>query len=72
METEVICIYAQHTNMAGRRAWKADPTEENDDVILADLTKEEVERFERLAALSGAGSDLFYRRCASTVTDALA
>jgi hypothetical protein len=69
--TEVIGIYAQHTHMAGNRAHRWEPGDDNDDMFPADVTEAAAERFEALAKVSGAGSDLFYMRCAATVREAL-
>ena len=70
--TEVIGIYVEHARMAGERAYRWEPGDDNDDVFPVDVTEAEAERFDALSRVSGAGTDLFYMRCAQTVRDALA
>lgn len=69
MAVEVIYIYDEHSNLAGHRCYK--DAEDRDDVNQHDVTVAEYKRLRRLSRIAGAGRDLYLRRCARAVIDAL-
>lgn len=65
---ETIAIYAEHCTRAGNRCYKDEP---GDDATFHPVTVEEYKRLRRAARHAPAGRDLYLRRAARAVMDAL-
>ena len=72
-----IAIYNQNCVMAGRQfhpdlraVTMEEVAENNADVTVYRVSKAQVRRFRAMAKTAGAGTDLFYLRCAETMEDA--
>lgn len=73
-----IAIYAQHTTLAGRwaRAWDPDTDDaESDDFMVYEGTRDEIladaDAADERAAGAGAGDDVFWRRVARSLREAV-
>lgn len=73
-----IAIYAQHTTLAGRwaRGWDADTDDaESDDYIVFEGARDEIladaDAADERASQSGAGDDVYWRRVARSLREAV-
>jgi len=73
-----IAIYAQHTTLAGRwdQDWDPDTDDaESDDYMVYEGTREQIlehaDAADERAAQSGAGDDVFWRRVARSLREAM-
>ena len=71
-----IAVYAEHCTMAGQRNWKAEDegrkeTEDNADVLWVRASRAEARIYRKMAKTAGAGRDLYFRRIAETIEEAI-
>lgn len=67
-----IAIFNQQCTRGGERSLKAESEDNHgDDYLWEEVSEENAAAFDKLAAGAGAGSDLFYARCARTIREAL-
>lgn len=77
MSNHTIAIYAQHTPSAGRwaSAWDPETDAESDDYIVYEGTRDEIiadaNAADERAAQSGAGDDVYWRRVARSLRQAM-
>ena len=77
MNDYTIAIYDQHTTLAGRWAWDWDPETdaESDDYLVYEGTREQIladaDAADERATQSGAGDDVFWRRVARSLREAM-
>ncbi len=78
MSEYTVAIYDQHTTLAGRwaLAWDPDTDDaESDDYIVYEGTRDEIladaNAADERAAQSGAGDDVFWRRVARSLREAM-
>jgi hypothetical protein len=70
--TQTIAVYAEHCTRSGQRYYRANADDlNNDDVLRLDVTVDEYKRLRRASRKAGAGRDIFLRRCARSVMEAL-
>ncbi len=72
-----IAIWDQHTASAGRwaRGWDADTDAQSDDYMVYEGSREQIladaDAADELASLSGAGNDIFWKRVARSLRQAV-
>jgi len=72
-----IAIYAQHHSSAGRwaRGWDEDTDAQSDDYLVYEGTREELlsdaDAADERASQSGAGNDVYWRRVARSLREAV-
>jgi hypothetical protein len=77
MSNHTIAIYDQHTTSAGRwaSAWDPETDAESDDYLVYEGTREQIladaDAADERAAQSGAGDDVFWRRVARSLREAM-
>jgi len=77
MSNHTIAIYDQHTTLAGRWAWDwdADTDSESDDYLVYEGPREQIlehaDAADERAAQSGAGDDVFWKRVARSLRQAV-
>ncbi len=78
MSNHTIAIYAQHTTLAGRWAvaWDGETDDaESDDYVVYEGTREQIladaDAADERAAQSGAGDDVYWRRVARSLRQAM-
>ena len=77
MSNHTIAIYDQHTTLAGRwaSAWDPETDAESDDYLVYEGTREQIladaDAADERAAQSGAGDDVFWRRVARSLREAM-